>query len=116
DTVTVRLLNITPHVVDGTGRIYLRLGAVPKGPRLEPADVLAEARGSKAFDAFKPLADALLVLKLNSSVTRSPVYQRRFDEALQTYRAAAIKPSIPEDARRSIVQGTTLVKWNDFAG
>jgi hypothetical protein len=71
--------------------------------------------GDKKREAtMRRLVEALLVLKLRSSMQLDPLYQRRFDAAVQMYRAANPKPTLPEDARRFGVQAETLVREKEF--
>ncbi len=56
------------------------------------------------------LADALLVLKREAAVESEP----HFEEAVRAYHAAAVKPPLPEAARRFKVQALDAVRHNQL--
>jgi hypothetical protein len=63
----------------------------------------------------KQLADAFVVLR-NEAVKVSQADDAKFAAAVQQYQSMAVKPALPEDARRFAVQAQGAIKDNDFAG
>jgi len=61
----------------------------------------------------KQLADAFIVLK-SAAAKISADSEARFQEAARAYLAAAVKPPLPETARRFAVQAQGAVRDNDF--
>lgn len=62
---------------------------------------------------LREVSDALFVLQSRARLLRGPDYARRFDEAVVRYRGAAVKPELPEEVRRYLVQAGALVRAND---
>ncbi len=63
-------------------------------------------------EALKRVADALFVLK--SAAVSEEEYEPRFQEAARDYRASAVKPQLPEPARRFQVQAEDAIDRKDF--
>lgn len=63
----------------------------------------------------KRLADAFVVLK-NEAVKVSQADEAKFMAAAQQYQGMAVKPALPEEARRFAVQAQGAVQENDFSG
>lgn len=61
----------------------------------------------------KRLADAFVVLK-NAAVTVAQDDDAKFAAAAQQYQAAAVKPALPEEARRFAIQAQGAIRDNDF--
>jgi hypothetical protein len=61
---------------------------------------------------LKRVADALFVLK--SAALSEQDYEPRFQEAARDYRASAVKPQLPEAARRFQVQAEDAIDRKDF--
>lgn len=61
----------------------------------------------------KQLADAFVVLK-TTAVQASAADDARFQEAVRNYQGMAVKPALPEAARRFAVQAQGAISENDF--
>jgi tetratricopeptide (TPR) repeat protein len=76
--------------------------------------IFGGGKGDQA--ALRSLADALLVLKLRSSIEFDPTFQRRFDEAVRASRLAPAGSDISEAARRFRVQAELAFQKKDIPG
>jgi tetratricopeptide (TPR) repeat protein len=79
-----------------------------------PGIGLLGTSSSKSEPGWRQLVDALYVLKMGARIETDPQYQKKFDEVARRYRSAAVKPELPEDARRYKVQAEAMVRQKDF--
>lgn len=84
------------------------------GQDADRTTALAYSRDPVDEAQLRRAADALVVLRLAGGLEGEAAYQREFDSAVAAYRSAAVKPAVPESARRFQVQASAAVRARDF--
>lgn len=96
--------------------IYVRKGASTDSARLIelPQNLHLWFNNSEMGDVQK-IADDLLYIQQNYDRYRQE-QRARFEEQAARYRTLAVKPPLPEEMRKFIVQANAMTRQKDFAG
>jgi tetratricopeptide (TPR) repeat protein len=126
---TISLVDVDPRVIynnDKTHQSELIVGPASVFGRKDDTPDMFPRRGNgfvisrstkdskDGAPSFRDFSDALLALKLRSSMETDPAFEARFQQAARTYRAASPKPELPESARRFRVQADAMVREKNF--
>jgi hypothetical protein len=84
------------------------------GPDADRSTAIGYSKDTVDDALLRRAANALLVLRLAGGLQGEAAYQREFDQVVVTYRSAAVKPPVPESARRFQVQASAAVRAKDF--
>ena len=90
----IAVKSLRPSVIVDGGTTYLSGDG-----RSGEYSAVAAITGSADERTMRRAADALMVISLAGSLQGDVVYQRRFEEAVRSHRANAVKSAVPELAR-----------------